>query len=103
MDVQMGEPEHQPMPHSPPIIHIDDSDDDTAPAMAEAPEKPIDEPVTKDQVDEPVVEEQVEEPTVEEHMEEPAATDPVAKEPNEARPKEDPPHTATSGHSNPSR
>ena len=76
-DVQMGEPEHQPMPHSPPIIHIDDSDDDTALAMAEAPEKPIDEPVTKEQAKEPVAEDQVEEPVVEEQVEEPAVKEQV--------------------------
>ena len=35
-DIQMGEPERQSMPYSPPIIHIDDSDDDSTLAMAEA-------------------------------------------------------------------
>ena len=29
VDTQMGEPEHQPMPHSPPIFHIDVSDEES--------------------------------------------------------------------------
>ena len=81
-DVQMGEPEHQSMPHSPPIIHIDDSDDDSAPAMAEAskttftedqspttahcldPSETVDENLPQPEVNE-ALEEQIEEPVVE--------------------------------------
>ena len=118
-DVHMDESERQSMPHSPPVIHIDDSDDDSAPAMAEASEEPMQEQMAEEQVEEPVVEEpmkeqvaekQVKEPVVEEPMEEPTTKVPVAEELNEAKPKEYPPHTsmddlppeapstATSGH-----
>ena len=92
-DVLMREPESQSKPPSPPIIHIEDSDDDSALANAHLSQLADHTTEVEQPVEEPQIEEPIEESLDEEPVAKKTATKPVNENMTEA-PIEEPPAEA---------